>query len=230
VPSLLVLFDIDGTLVLTSRAGVRALTLAFQELHGVENALDDVPIAGRTDRAIVIDAMRRAGIEPDDPAILTIEDRYLDHLQVEIARPIAGHPSCVLPGVIPLLDALEKEPGVRSALLTGNLRRGAAIKLAHFQLWDRFGFGAFGDEHVDRRALLPIALEQARRAGVVTTPDRVVIVGDTPHDIDCAAAHGARAIGVATGSFSREALGSAGAGLALDTLEPVQDVLAWLRG
>jgi phosphoglycolate phosphatase-like HAD superfamily hydrolase len=225
---LLVLFDIDGTLVLTGRAGVRGMNLAFRQLYGREGALDRVPIAGRTDRAIVADAMRGIGIEPSEEAIGALRQAYIDNLLVEIGRPMPGHPSLVLPGVVPLIDALASAPDVTTALLTGNFERGALVKLSHFDLWDRFTCGAFGDDHEDRRALLPVAIERAKDAGVVVSPERVVIIGDTPHDIDCAKAHGARAMGVATGPFGRAALEAAGADLALETLEPLDLVMDWL--
>jgi phosphoglycolate phosphatase len=226
---LLILFDIDGTLVLTSRAGVRGMNLAFKQLHGVDGALDHVEIAGRTDLAIVTDAMRRSGVEPTPAAIEMLHDRYIENLRVEITRPLPDHPSCVLPGVTAMLDALDAQPGVSTALLTGNFRQGAAVKLGHFDLWRRFSFGAFGDEHVDRRALVPIALRHAADAGLADVgADDVVIIGDTPLDIDCAHAHGVRAIGVATGPFSRAALLDAGADFAVDRLDPADRVIEWL--
>lgn len=227
----LVLFDIDGTLVLSGRAGVRAMNRAFADLYGRAGALDGVPIAGRTDRAIVIDAMRAIGVEPAVEAIDTLRDAYVDRLRVEITRPADGHPSLVLPGVGPLLDALEGQPGVVTALLTGNFVEGAAIKLRHFSLWERFRFGAFGDDHVDRRNLVPVALQRARETGTrAPSPDRVVIIGDTPSDIDCAKAHGVRALGVATGTYDHASLQAAGADLALETLEPTDDIVAWIMG
>jgi phosphoglycolate phosphatase-like HAD superfamily hydrolase len=151
-------------------------------------------------------------------------------LEVEIQRPAPGRPCFVLPGVTALLDALDREAGVVSALLTGNFQRGAAVKLGHFGLWRRFEFGAFGDDHADRRALVPIAVERARAAGTaVPPPEGIVIIGDTPNDIDCAKAYGARAIGVATGPFSRSVLEEAGADLTVDTLEP-GNAWWWLVG
>ncbi len=228
---LLVLFDIDGTLVLTGRAGVRGMNRAFGRLHGRDRALDGVPIAGRTDRAIVVDAMRGIGVEPSAPALEALRETYIECLRAEILLPFEGHPSLVLPGVERLLDALAGEQGVVTGLLTGNFRQGAAVKLAHFGLWGRFPFGAFGDDHTDRRALVPVARDCA--AGFFPAPlgpDQIVIVGDTPHDIDCAKAHGARALGVATGPFGRETLADAGADLALETLEPVNRIVEWLVG
>jgi phosphoglycolate phosphatase len=228
--SWLVLFDIDGTLVNSGRAGVRGMNLAFQRLHGPERALEGVPIAGRTDRAIVMDAMRGIGVEPTDAAIAALHDEYIDCLRVEIARVVAEHPSGVLPGVAALLDALEGEADIVTALLTGNFHLGAQIKLRHFSLWERFRFGAFGDEHVDRRALVPVAVERALAAGVPTlAPERIVVIGDTPSDVDCAKAYGARAIGVATGPFDRASLQRAGADLVVDTLEDAGTLIAELR-
>lgn len=226
---MLVLFDIDGTLVVTARAGVRGMNQAFQDLHGREGALDAVAIAGRTDRAIVSDVMRQLGIEATDASVDQLRDAYIAQLRVEIGQPAPGHPSMVLPGVTALLDGLQTRPEAAVGLLTGNFRDGAEVKLGHFGLWQRFPFGAFGDDHVDRRALVPVAISRAREAGVdVADPAEVIIIGDTPLDVDCAKANGARAIGVATGPFDRAALAAAGADLAVDTLEDVNDLLDWM--
>lgn len=214
----IVLFDIDGTLVLTGRAGLRGMTAAFTRLYGVTAALEGIPIAGRTDCAIVSDALRSIGREPTAAEIARLRDAYIDDLRVEIGRPVAD-PSGVLPGVSGLLDQLSARPDVALGLLTGNFEAGARIKLGHFDLWRRFPFGAFGDDHADRRALVPIALTRARDAGVGTHPDRVVVIGDTPLDIECARAHGARAVAVATGPFDVDALRAAGADVVVRTLE-----------
>ena len=214
---------------MTGRAGVRGMNLAFERLHGRERALDGVPIAGRTDRAIVIDVMRRIGVDPTDGAITALRDAYIDSLRTEIRRPVSD-PSGVLPGVAPLLDALEAEPGVVTALLTGNFVLGAQVKLQHFSIWDRFRFGAFGDDHSDRRHLVPVAVVHARRAGHPDfLPAHVVIIGDTPNDVECAKAYGARAIGVTTGPYDRATLSAAGADLTVDTLEDVPRLLTEIR-
>ena len=211
----LVLFDIDGTLVQTGRAGVRGMNAAFQRLYGAENALDGTPIAGRTDRGIVSDVLARLGRAADDRAIATLRQTYLEHLHVELERPVPA-PKCVLPGVIALLDRLVAEPDVKVGLLTGNFEGGARIKLEYFDLWRRFAFGAFGDAHCDRRALVPLAVD---RAGAAVDPARVVVIGDTPLDIDCARAHGARAIGVATGPYDVSTLRREGADVVVSTLD-----------
>ena len=224
----LVLFDIDGTLIQSGRAGLRGMNAAFSRLHGRVSALSDVPIAGRTDRAIVADVLRLLGVEPSDEQVQRLREAYLEDLRLEIGRPVEA-PSGVLPGVVDLLSALEVRTDVAVGLLTGNFAGGAAIKLGHFGLWERFRFGAFGDDHADRRALVPVALEQAARAGCrVTRAGRVVIIGDTPLDVDCALAHGARALGVATGPFGREDLAAAGAHHVVPTLADTTDLVDWL--
>jgi phosphoglycolate phosphatase-like HAD superfamily hydrolase len=222
----IVLFDVDGTLVLTGRAGLRGMTAAFSRLYGSTSALEGIPVAGRTDRAIVSDALRAAGRPVTPEEILRLREAYIADLQIEIGRPVAD-PSGVLPGVEALLDEFESQPVVSVGLLTGNFEAGARIKLGHFDLWDRFPFGAFGDDHDDRNALVPIALARARAAGVAeTAPDRVVVIGDTPLDIACAHAHGARAVAVATGSYSADQLRAAGADLVVDTLVDARALIA----
>jgi phosphoglycolate phosphatase len=225
--SLLVLFDIDGTLILSGRAGVRGMNAAFRRLYGADGVLDSVPIAGRTDRAIVGDGLSSIGRAPTDTEIMRLRDAYLEELPLELPRP-AGEPSCVLPGVGALLDALEDLPGVHVGLLTGNFERGAELKLTHFDLWRRFSFGAFGDHHLDRRALLPVAIERACAAGLpACPPERVVIIGDTPLDVDCARTHGARALAVATGHYDTTALEATGADLVVPTLMDTPRLVTW---
>lgn len=230
-PARLLLFDIDGTLVHTGRAGQRGMNAAFERLYGHPGALDQVSLAGRTDRAIVAEVFRaigRADAAGSDDEVFRLRDLYLEHLGLEIVRP-GPHPFGVLPGVTPLLEALAGEPTAVIALLTGNFEGGAAIKLGHFDLWRRFAFGAFGDRHVNRRDLVPIALAQARAAGHTGLDAAdVVVIGDTPLDVDCAIAHGARALGVATGSFTVGALRDAGAHHAVDTLEDAAPIVRWM--
>ncbi|MGE5835288.1 MAG: HAD family hydrolase [Acidobacteriota bacterium] len=226
--TLIVLFDIDGTLIRSGGAGVRGMNAAFERLHGVRGALDGVSLAGRTDRAIVGDVLRATGVEPTDREVARVREAYIEHLRVEIKRPVAD-PTGVLPGVVAVLDAMAAAPHARVGLLTGNFEPGAAVKLSHFDLWERFTFGAFGDDHVDRRALVPVALDRARRAGHSTpAPNRVVVIGDTPLDVDCAKAHGARAVAVATGPFDRAALAAAGADLVVETFEDAAPLTRWL--
>jgi phosphoglycolate phosphatase-like HAD superfamily hydrolase len=224
----LVLFDIDGTLIHTARAGLRGMNAAFRDLHGCEDALAGVDFAGRTDRAIVIEAFRQMGLEPTPAAFDALRDAYLAHLQIELGRALSG--TRVLPGVTDALDALSEREDIFVGLLTGNYQRGAEIKLSHFGLWKRFGFGAFGDAHTNRRDLVPIAIEAAARSAGVNVPaSRVVVIGDTPLDVDCAHAHGAIGVAVATGPFTRSDLAGCSPDVLLDSLEDLPALLAALR-
>jgi phosphoglycolate phosphatase len=217
----LVLFDIDGTLIQTGRAGVRGMNRAFGDLFGAPDALDGVPVAGRTDRAIVSEVLAKIG-QPAEPSTITrVRDEYCRNLPGALADP-ASRPMGVLPGVTELLDVLAMRDDVVTALLTGNFVAGAQIKLGHFDLWTRFAFGAFGDEHTERRALVPVAVSEAERHGHATFgPDRIVVIGDTPLDVDCAHAYGARAIAVATGMYSMDTLREHNAALTVQTLADV---------
>lgn len=223
--SQIVLFDIDGTLITSGRAGARGMDAAFLALYGVAGALKGVSLAGRTDHAIVSDVLRAIGHQPTPEAVRVLRDAYLEHLPREMAVP---HPdNRVLPGVLAALDSLAAREDVAVGLLTGNFERGAAIKLGHFDLWRRFPFGAFGDDHIDRRDLLPIAMSQAERVGAVVPAAQVVVIGDTPLDIDCARHHAVRSIGVATGLYSRDDLREAD--LVVETLEDTDALMRWLR-
>ena len=161
--------------------------------------------------------MLRAGQPADELAINRLRDAYLADLRLALLDP-ASVPQSVLPGVAALLDELAREQ-VTVGLLTGNFEQAAAIKLGHFGLWDRFSFGAFGDHHVDRRSLVKVAVDAAVEAGHGRfEADRIVVIGDTPLDVDCAHAYGARAIAVATGPFSHEALAATGPAITVQTL------------
>ena len=203
--SKILLFDIDGTLLLSGRAGYRALTRAFEELFGVSRGFDGIPVAGRTDELILTAALKRAGVSADREARARFHTRYCELFVDEIHFP--GPRKGLMPGVAALLDALTTYDAVRCGLVTGNFARPARIKLDHFHLWRFFHFGAFGDDAPVRDQLVSIAVERARRERVtVNAPDDVVVVGDTPLDVQCATAAGARAVAVATGSYDEAAL------------------------
>jgi len=224
-PSVLVLFDIDGTLVRTAGAGVRGMNDAFERLHGRSDALRGIAVAGRTDRAILTEVFSRWDEALTETAVAPLRDAYLAALEREL-REGGGPAFGVLPGVHDALDALDADPGFSLGLLTGNFERGAEIKLEHFDLWRRFRFGAYGDRHTDRRALVPVAVDRARADGI--EPTHVVVIGDTPLDVDCAHAHGATAVAVATGDYSREELAATGAEIVVDTLEALHPIPAAL--
>lgn len=224
------LFDIDGTLILTGRAGVRALNWAFHEAFGVEDILEGVSLAGRTDRAIIAEALARhaPGHEADDAWWLAFRDRYLERLAAELD---VAHPNKrVLPGIEPLLDALDERDDLHVALLTGNFALGAEMKLRYFDLWHRFAWGAYGDSAVERNDLLPVALARAREAGMNDlNPMDVVVIGDTPNDVACAHSGGARAVAVATGPYGESALEQSGADVVMPNLADTRAVLSVLE-
>jgi phosphoglycolate phosphatase len=217
-PRFVVLFDIDGTLLHTMGAGLRGMSRAFGRLHGRPDALDNVPVAGRTDRSIVTDGFRRISLAPDDGRIRELRDAYRDELPDELER-VAGRAPGVLPGVAEAIAAFEAERGVAIGLLTGNFEVIAALKLDHYRLSRPFTFGAFGDDHLDRRDLLPMALARAEQADIHARDAPVVVIGDTPLDVDCAHAHGAMAVAVATGRYSSDELEAAGADLVVNALD-----------
>lgn len=223
----LLLFDIDGTLILSGRAGLRALDHAFTHATGIANAFEGISAAGRTDGYLLDEAARRAGITLTPDVRAAIQDRYFESLAEEIKLPGEGRKT-VMPGVRPLLSALEARGDVVLALLTGNYQRSARIKLEYFDLWSPFRFGAFADDASDRNHLVPIALGRARDAGHTPQADRVIVIGDTPLDVECAKAGGVRALGVATGSHTVEELQDAGADHALEDLSDTDAVVRLL--
>ena len=226
----LVLFDIDGTLVLTGGAGLRAMNKACAELVGHADALAGIPVAGRTDRVILSDVVQRIGRELDEPLLEHLRDRYLAHLAEEIQHPGPGARG-VMPGIRPLLDRLHERDDVFLGLLTGNFEAGARIKLEHFDLWRYFRCGAYADDAADRNALVPFALERARGCGLPEVgPRDILVVGDTPHDIACAQAVGAFAVGVATGGFTTAQLDESGADVVFEDLSDGDRFVALLDG
>ena len=226
----LVLFDIDGTLVLTGRAGIRAMNRACEEVIGHVGALDGIPVAGRTDWIILHDALGAIGHALDDDLFARLRDAYVGHLEEAIAEPGEGV-KAVMPGIRPLLDTLAARPDVFLALLTGNFERSARIKLAHFDLWRYFRCGAFGDDAADRNALVPFALERAKGCGLeAIPPESMFVIGDTPHDVACARAVGAVPIAVATGTFTVDQLRASGAGIVFEDLSDTDAVLRLIAG
>lgn len=214
----LVLFDIDGTLVLTGGAGLRAMNRALEEVLGHANGLEGIPLAGRTDWAILTEAVRRVDRRLDDRLLAMLRDRYVACLAIEIESP--GHGvKAVMPGVNALLERLAAHRDAFVGLLTGNFEEGARIKLAHFDLWRYFPCGAFGGDSADRNALVPFALQRARGRGLpAIAASDVLVVGDTPHDVACALAVGAVPVAVATGSYTVEQLRESGAEIAFQDL------------
>ena len=222
----LILFDIDGTLVLTGGAGMRAMNRACQDLVRNENAMAGVTFAGRTDWSILDDILRNHGHTLDEIRLDDLRRRYVVHLEEEIQLPGRGVKD-VMPGIRSLLAALASREDVRVGLLTGNFIEGARIKLEYFDLWKYFPWGAFGGDAASRNDLVPIALARAREHGIDgVAPSKILVVGDTPNDIECAVVAGATPVAVATGSYTVDQLRAAGAEI---VFEDLSDTTAFLR-
>jgi phosphoglycolate phosphatase-like HAD superfamily hydrolase len=196
-------WDIDGTLLTTGKAGVPAWEKAVREVVGHEFELTRFRVAGLTDYQIAVRTFEMLGVEADDETIRRMVRRY-EELLPEWLPTKKGY---VLPNVREILERLEQRTDVRSYLLTGNTRGGARAKLTYYDLFKFFPDGAFAEDAGDRSTIAARALELARRAGPVFD-HAVFVVGDTPHDIECANAIGARTVAVATGGYSLEELES----------------------
>ncbi|MEJ2186311.1 MAG: haloacid dehalogenase-like hydrolase [Gemmatimonadota bacterium] len=228
----LILFDIDGTLLSTDGAASRAFHRALLEVYGTAGPIAAYDFHGRTDREIARALLRVAGL--DDAAIDSRFDAlwsaYLRELAAELSQ--ASHRTRVLPGVVALLDELERRTDAAVlGLLTGNIEEGARLKLASCGLGGRFALGAFGSDDEDRDRLGPVAVDRARALlGVTFHGADIVVVGDTPRDVQCARPLGARAVAVATGRHTVAELTEAGADDVLPDLADTERALASLLG
>lgn len=208
------LFDIDGTLLRAGGAGSRALNAAFAARHGLDAAMTGIDASGRTDPWLIAQVFeRRLGRAATAAEIDEILEAYLPELERELTA------LRVLPGVIEALDWLAGDPELHHAgIATGNVERGARIKLDRAGLTARFTFGGYGCDSAARPALVARAIERGRaRAGDVPAA-RCIVVGDTVHDIAAARACGVRVVAVCTGSDTRATLEASGADVVLDSL------------
>lgn len=229
VPRVL-LFDIDMTMVKTQGAGRAAMELAFAREFGIEKATEGILFDGRTDRGIFFETLERHGLggEALIPNYARFAEAYIELLPGWIVQKGGG---VVLPGVHDLLAALAARDEAVVGLATGNMRRGAAHKLGHFGLWERFAGGGFGDDHTVRADLVRAGLEElAALFSFDPDPANAVVLGDTPLDIEAAHAIGAKALGVATGRFTVEELKASGAEFAVEDLSDTRAVLEMLLG
>jgi phosphoglycolate phosphatase-like HAD superfamily hydrolase len=220
------LFDIDGTLISSGGAGKAALERALASEFGIDRPIDRLLLSGRTDRAIVRDLFQMHTLEdsPDHRQLLL--KGYLHHLPSCLASA-AGR---ILPGIAALLEQLREHDRVAVGLLTGNVRAGARVKLAHFGIDQHFAFGGFGDEHVDRDEVAREAFAEVhRRFDGAVRPERIWVIGDTPFDVRCARAIGARAVAVATGWHPCEELAASQPDLLLEDLSDPEPLVAMWR-
>lgn len=214
----ILLFDIDGTLLNTGGAGRRAMIAAFSQHHARPDACTGFSFGGMTDPAIVRRSLQNIGASDDPGTISALIEAYLEHLAADLQQPTSV--ASLLPGVVALLERLAPRPQTAVGLGTGNVEAGALLKLAAVGLRERFSFGGFGSDAEERGELIRVGAQRgAASLGLSLERCRVVVLGDTPRDIEAARYIGAEVVAVATGPFSRAQLDEHTPTLCCDTLE-----------
>jgi phosphoglycolate phosphatase-like HAD superfamily hydrolase len=211
----LLLFDVDATLVLTGGAGLRALNRVFQRLFNVDSAMNDIAPHGKTDPAIVREIFHKklSAIDLTEVEMSRILDAYLTFLRDEVETTNQYE---VLPGIMNILEEMSSRSDVLLGLATGNIETGARIKLQRGNLNRFFAFGGYGSDSENRVALVRRAAEKAAsRHGAGIPAADVVVIGDTPRDIEAGRGAGFKTVGVATGQYSVDQLRDSGADLAI---------------
>jgi phosphoglycolate phosphatase-like HAD superfamily hydrolase len=221
------LFDIDGTLIWSARAGKDAVLDSLADVFGATADPDEVEFAGRTDRAIIADLFRLYGIAWTPSNWQQFQQSYLRHLP----RYLQQRSGQVLGGVHELLGQLRQSVDMHVGLLTGNVQAGAREKLQHFQLWDYFAFGGYGDDHFSRDDVAREALQNAHRyLRIEGDQSDVWVIGDTPNDVRCGRAIGARVLAVATGNYASSELAASRPDVLLEDLSATSRVTELLAG
>lgn len=212
-----VLFDIDGTLISTGGAGARSWRYAFDELHGIPADIGEFTDAGMTDPTVARLTFKSAiGHDPTPREVATVMAAYLDRLPYEVEHSDKYR---VLDGAEELLRRLGRDEGILLGITSGAVEAAAHIKLSRAGFNRYFPFGGYGSDSGDRTELTRCALQRGERLlGEPLDPSAVLVVGDTPKDLEAAHGAGCVAVGVATGHYTREQLEEAGADVVLDTL------------
>ncbi|WP_353683992.1 HAD family hydrolase [Thermodesulfovibrio sp. 3907-1M] len=221
----LILFDIDGTLISAGGAGTRSLNRAFEKVLGIKDAFKNFEMAGKTDVQIIKEGLILHGIEPSISLVSELIESYLKNLTVEINN----NSKHLKPGVKDFIEFIHYELKYPIGLLTGNLEKGARIKLDPFGLNSFFPTGAFGSDHEDRNKLLPIAVKRfSKRFNNYLDFHQCIVIGDTPRDVACAKPYGAKVIAVATGPYGVETLKKTEADMVVETLTEINKILPLL--
>jgi phosphoglycolate phosphatase-like HAD superfamily hydrolase len=222
----LVLFDIDGTLLSTRGAAMRAFMRGMVEVYGTAGPIATHAFGGKTDPQIARELLRLDGFDDSriDQGMPRLWSAYIRELEAELARP--DHETVVYPGVRELVQTLLERSDVLCGLVTGNIAGGAALKLSSAGLAEAFRFGAFGSDAEHRDQLPPLAVQRARAVVDFEFRGRdIVVIGDTPADMTCGRALGVHAFGVTTGTFDAPALRAAGAHTVFANLADTAEVL-----
>jgi phosphoglycolate phosphatase-like HAD superfamily hydrolase len=221
-----VLFDIDETLINSGGAGRVALNAAFEQMTGIADGFRDVKFAGMTDFLIIGEAIDNSGLTMKDGWLPEFVELYLKYL----ARSVLNGKGYLKKGVKALVQRLSQEEEIFLGLLTGNIERGARIKLEPHSLNNFFSVGAFGSDDADRNRLLPVAVGKlAQSRGIEVPYSDCLVIGDTPRDVECANLHGAASLAVATGAYSKHELKETAADLVVEDLSDTDEILAWIK-
>jgi phosphoglycolate phosphatase-like HAD superfamily hydrolase len=228
------LLDIDGTLLLTGGAGQKAFTQTLAEDFGITEIIHQVMFAGRSDRAIAMELFQLHGVAETTENWERFCVGYLSRLEAALH----AHQGFVLPGAAGLVTTLAARDDVALGLLTGNVREGAKRKLVHYDLWHPFAFGGYGDDHVHRNDIAACALAAAHEHIAVGAnglarngkkpSGRVIVVGDTEHDVTCGRSIGALCVAVPTGHTKADELRQTNPDVLVETLEDIGPILALL--
>lgn len=233
MPTRLVLWDIDGTLLRSGDVGRDVFSKAMEHAVGRHPGDHGVRMGGKTDPQIALEILAAMGLEGEDGEVHV--DPVLERLEVELSGSVERMRAegWALPGVVELLSTLARpDSGVAQSVLTGNTAANAVVKLAAFGLdrWLDLDIGAYGSDHRDRRELVPVARARAEiERGWTFGPGQIWVVGDTPNDLACAAAGGARCLLVATGAASLDTLSALAADAVFADLSDVDRVIDLLR-
>lgn len=223
----LLLFDIDGTLMRTAGVGKKSFNLAFRKIFGFKDAFENIEMMGRTDPLIVEEALKKFEVEADDDQIEKFRNLYYQILEEMIEEPHAGKRLC--PGIDFLLNELEDNDNYIPGILTGNWRYSAYLKLRHFEIDGYFKTGVFADDTPNRDEMVPLAIHRvAEEFNINVSPEKIIVLGDTPRDIHAAKPHGAITIGVATGFHDIQELEEAEADYVFDDFLDYQKLLSTL--
>lgn len=223
--NILLLWDIDGTLLSAKGAGPQAFEKASEEHFGEAILLSSIDWPGATDYAIAYALLEKVGREVTREAAQGLVDSYLSNLPLLLESTQAK----ANPGILELLEYFHRLEGVHQALLTGNVKQGADIKLGHIGVNHYFLFGAFADHSDHRNDLSRHALELARRhLHEEWLPEQIYVIGDTPKDIECGRVIGAHTIAVATGHHSLRDLKAHRPSVAFESFARPQDLIDFL--
>lgn len=199
----LLLWDIDGTLIWSGGAGERAMERATKNTMGIDLDLHTIDYSGRTDKHIARMILEHFGRPVTPEAVHDFAEAYL----IFLAEELPLRKGKVHPGILAILERVRQRKDLAQGLLTGNLERGAQVKLRHFDVWHYFEFGAYAEDGAERNELGPHAIRKAAELfSAEFPPENVFVIGDTPHDIECGKGIGAKTIAAATGKFNAEEL------------------------